>query len=113
MYHQGNMRAYDGAHSLLSDLHEQALTKLRRYSNLPLESPDMVRVGTKMGDVMARDASGLSARLQPGVGITLTSPTALRVVVSGVCVTLGSEVYGGKCITTVSVPAGGTVSLAL
>jgi len=112
MYHQANMRAYDGAHSLLSDLHDQALQKLRRYSNLPLESPDMVRVGTKMADVMARNASSLSARLSP-TALTLTSPTALRVVVSGVCVTLGSEVYGGKCITTVNVPAGGTVSLGL
>jgi hypothetical protein len=65
-----------------------------------------------MADVMARNASGLSARLSP-TALTLTSPTALRVVVSGVCVTLGSEVYGGKCITTVNVPAGGTVSLGL
>jgi hypothetical protein len=62
---------------------------------------------------MARNASSLSARLQPGVAITLTSPTALRVVVSGVCVTLGSEVYSGKCITTVNVPAGGTTRLGL
>ena len=112
MYHQANMRAYDGAHSLLSDLHDLALQKLRRYSNLPVESPDMVRVGTKMADTMARNASALTARLRPGVGITLTSPTAVRVVVSGLCVLLGSEVYGGKCLTTVSVPAGGTVNLS-
>jgi hypothetical protein len=107
------MRAYDGAHSLLSDLHDAALQKLRRFSNLPLDSPDMVRVGTKMAGTMARNASNLSAVLQPGVAITFTSPVALRVVVSGVCQTLGSEVYAGKCITTVSVPAGGTVSLPL
>jgi hypothetical protein len=113
MYHQANMRAYDGVHSLLSDLHDAALQKLRRYSKLPVESPDLVRVGNKMADVMARNASTMSARLQPGVAITLTSPTALRAVVSGVCVTLGSEVYAGKCITTVNVPAGGTVSLPL
>jgi hypothetical protein len=112
MYHQANMRAYDGAHSLLSDLHDMALQKLRRYSNLPVESPDMVRVGTKMADTMARNASALTARLRPGAGITLTSPTAVRVVVSGLCVLLGSEVYGGKCLTTVNVPAGGTVNLS-
>lgn len=113
MYHQANMRAYDGSHSLLTDLHNLALQKLRRYSTLPVESPDMVRVGTKMADTMARNASSLQAQLQPGVAITLSSPTAVRVVVSGVCRTLGSEVYGGKCITTVDVPAGGTASLAL
>lgn len=113
MYHQANMRAYSGGHSLLSDLHDLALQKLRRFSSLPVESPDLVRVGTKMADVMARNASSLSARLQPGVGITLTCPTALRVVVSGVCQLLGSEVYGGTCITAVDVPAGGTVTLPL
>jgi hypothetical protein len=113
MYHQSNMRAYDGVHSLLSDLHDLALQKLRRYSKLPVESPDLVRVGSKMADVMARNASSLSAHLQPGVAVTLSSATAVRVVVSGVCQTLGSEVYGGKCITTVNVPAGGTVSLGL
>jgi hypothetical protein len=113
MYHQANMRAYDGAHSLLSDLHDLAFQKLRRFSNLPVESPDMVRVGRKMADTMARNASSLRATLKPGESITLTSPTALRVMVSGVCMLLGSEVYAGKCITPVNVPAGGTVSLAL
>jgi hypothetical protein len=113
MYHQANLRAYDGSHSLLSDLHDRALGKLRQYSNLPVESPDLVRVGTKMANTMARNASGLSAQLQPGVAITLTSPVAVTVVVSGVCQTLGSEVYAGKCITTLTVPAGGTVTLGL
>jgi hypothetical protein len=113
MYHQANLRAYDGAHSLLSDLHDLALTKLRRYSNLPVESPDLVRVGTKMANTMARNAASLSAQLQPGVAITLTSPVAVTVVVSGVCQTLGSDVYAGKCITTLAVPAGGTVTLGL
>jgi len=113
MYHQANMRLYDGAHSLLSDLHDLALQKLRRYSNLPMESPDLVRVGTKMANTMARNASGVSATLRPGVSVTLTSPAALHVVVSGVCQLLGSEVYGGKCITGVDVPAGGTVTMPL
>lgn len=113
MYHQANMRAYDGVHSLLSDLHDRALQKLRMFSNLPVESPDMVRVGRKMADTMARNATALSATLRPGDAITLSSPVPLRVVVSGVCVTLGSEVYAGKCITTVNLPAGGTTTLPL
>ncbi len=113
MYHQANMRAYTAGHSLLSDLHDAALTKLRRFSNLPVESPDMVRVGKKMADTMARNAGSLSAVLRPGEAITLTSPSALHVVVSGVCQLVGSEVYAGKCITPVDVPAGATVTLPL
>lgn len=73
----------------------------------------MVRVGQKMADTMARNAAALSAVLRPGNSITLSSPVALRVVVSGVCQLLGSEVYAGKCISTANVPAGGTVTLPL
>ncbi len=114
MYHQANMRAYDGAHSLLSDLHGAALAKVRLYSNLPLESPALVRVGQKMASTMARNAtSGFSAVLRPGDSITVSSPVALQAVVSGVCQLLGSDVYAGKCITTVNVPAGGSVTLDL
>lgn len=113
MYHQANMRAYDGVHSTFSDLHDLALQKLRRHSKLPVESPDMVRVGNKMADTMARNASNLTAILRPGEAITLSSSTAVRVVVSGVCQLLGSDVYAGKCITTKNVPAGGTATLPL
>lgn len=114
MYHQANMRAYDGVHSLLSDLHNAALTKIRDYSSLPLESPSMVKVGQKMANTMARnETSGFSAVLRPGQSIVLSSPVALQVVVSGVCQLLGSEVYAGKCIATLNVPAGGSVSLHL
>ena len=58
-------------------------------------------------------AAGFSAVLKPGDSITRSSPVALQVVVSGVCQLLGSEVYAGKCITTVSIPAGGTATLNL
>ena len=53
------------------------------------------------------------AQLQPAVAITLASPVAVTVVVSGVCQTLGSDVYAGKCITSIDVPAGGTAMLGL
>jgi hypothetical protein len=113
MYHQANLRAYDGSHSLLSDLHDLALQKLRKYSKLPMESPDMVRVGAKMANTMARNASGVTAVLRPGDAVLLNSPVALHVVVSGVCQLLGSEVYGGKCITGVDLPAGSTITMPL
>jgi hypothetical protein len=112
MYHQANLRAYDGVHSLLSDLHDMAIAKLRRHSNLPLRSPDMHVAGRRMADTMARDAAGVTATLQPGASVSLTSPVAVRFAVSGVCAS-DSELYAGKCITTVSVPAGGTVTLPM
>jgi hypothetical protein len=113
MYHQANLRAYDGSRSLLSDLHDAAIAKLRQYSSLPIESPTMRKVGTKMADTMARDAAGVSAVLTPGTSITLSSPSAVTIVVTGACQVLGSDVYAGKCITPVAVPAGGSVTLEL
>jgi hypothetical protein len=110
MYHQPNLRAYDGVHSLLSDLHDLAIQKYRRYSTLPVVSPDMHVSGRRMANTMARNASGLTAILTPGVSVSFSSPVAVEFALSGVC-TLTSERYAGKCITTVDVPAGGSVTV--
>jgi uncharacterized membrane protein len=112
MYHQANLRAYDGVRSLLSCLHDLAFDKYARYSNLPVLSPDMHVVGERMADTMARNMSGLTARLHPGVGITFHSPVAVRFPVSGVCAS-NSEIYAGKCITTVNLPAGQATTVPL
>ena len=112
MYHQPNLRAYDGVHTLLGDLLDLAFQKFRRNSTLPVLSPDMHLAGARIANTMARDASGLSAVLTPGQSVTFTSPTDVNFAVSGVCTT-SSEVYAGKCITPVHVPAGGTTTLAV
>ena len=44
--------------------------------------------------------------------VTFTSPVAVQFAVTGVC-TATSERYGGRCITTVSVGAGQTVTFLL
>jgi hypothetical protein len=112
MYHQPNLRAYDGVHSLLSDLHDAAIRKLRRWSTLPIVSPEMHVAGERMANTMARNASGLGATVEPGVRATFTSPDAVTFAVSGVCAA-GSERYAGKCITIVRLAAGETVTLPL
>lgn len=48
----------------------------------------MDRVGQKVADRMARAAASYSAVLVPGDSITLSSPVALRFVVSGAAVTV-------------------------
>ena len=113
MYHQSNLRAYDGVHSLLSDLHDRTLEKFRRYSTLPVRSPQMQGAGSIIEDTMAREKAGVTGALQPGVSVTLTNPSAAQAVwvsVSGPC-TANSENYAGKCITEVLVSAGSTVTL--
>ncbi len=105
MYHQSNLRLYDGKASLLSDLHDAALRKYRTVSTLPVKSADLQVAGKRMADTMARNKAGLSAVLSPGVSVTLSSPTTINVVLSGACRS-GAENYGGKCIYTVRVAGG-------
>ena len=112
MYHQSNLRAYDGSHTLLGDLHDAAFAKFRKYSTLPVLSPDMNVGGLRVGNTMARNASGLTAILTPGVSVSFTSPVAVEFAVSGVC-TADSEIYAGKCIATVDVDAGQTLTMPL
>ncbi|HZA13284.1 MAG TPA: hypothetical protein VE618_02255 [Myxococcaceae bacterium] len=114
MYHQPNMRAYDGVHSLLSDLHDMAIQKLRRHSKLPIVSPDMHVAGKRMADTMARNAANIIGRIQSGGQVTLTnnSTRSVDVALSGVC-TSTAEKYFGKCISKVTAPAGQTVSVPL
>jgi hypothetical protein len=110
MYHQPNLRLYDGTHSMLSDLLDAALLKFRASSTLPLSSPDLATAGVRMKVTSIRNATSFTAYRTPGVGVTLSSPVALQVSVSGVCTT-GSEVYAGKCITTVDLAPGIPVTL--
>ena len=108
MYHQPNTRAYDGVHTLLGDLLDTAFQKFRRYSTLPIMSPDEHVAGARMANTMARNKAGLTATITPGVSVSFSSPVAVQFAVSGLC-TSTSETYAGKCITNVSVGAGQTV----
>jgi hypothetical protein len=112
MYHQPNVRAYDGVHTLLGDLHDMAIQKYRKYSTLPIQSPEMQEAGARMANTMARNGSGLTAAITPATSVTFSSPVDVEFALSGVC-SIGSESYSGKCITTVNVTAGGTVTMPI
>jgi peptidoglycan/xylan/chitin deacetylase (PgdA/CDA1 family) len=112
MYHQSNVRAYDGTHSLLSDLLDAAFQKFRTYSTLPVVSPAQHVAGARIANTMARNQAGVSASLFPGVSVSFTSPVTVDFAVSGLCTT-GCENYAGKCISSVHVDAGQTVTFPL
>jgi len=109
MYHQPNARAYDGVHTLLGDLLDMAFAKFRRYSTLPITSPDQQVVGTRIANTMGRNAAGVRGTWTPGVSVSFTSPSAVDFAVSGIC-TASSERYAGKCITNIQAAAGQTVT---
>jgi hypothetical protein len=112
MYHQPNTRAYDGVRTLLGDLLDVAFQKYRRYSTLPIMSPDQHVAGARIANTMARNKAGVVGTITPGVSASFTSPVSVEFAVTGIC-TSTSESYAGKCITNVKVEAGQTVTFIL
>jgi hypothetical protein len=104
MFHQTNLAAYDGAHTLLTDLLDTTLAKYRGYENLPIVSPSMEVLGARMAARTAWHAAGISATLQPGVGLVLTSPVDVIVPITGLDLP-GAEQYGGQSISWVALTA--------
>src|SRR5207248_1255749 len=74
MYHQSNMRAYDGTHTLLGDLLDMAFSKFRTYSTLPIISLRQEDIGSRMADTMGRNWSGATGTVVNGTQAKFTSP---------------------------------------
>ena len=113
MFHQSNLRAYDGVHSLLGDLLDRTLDKYRAIFTLPIRSLTLAQLGEWTRRRMEYDAGGIRATLAPDQrSITLTATRAAVVPVTGLC-TATAEQYGGQCISHVPLAAGQTVVLSL
>ena len=112
MFHQSNLRAYDGTHTLLGDLLDLTLQKYAQYYNLPILNQTMNALGQTVANWMQYTGAGVTASIVPGVSITITAQKAARVPVTGLNMT-GSEVYGGQHISYVNLTAGQSVTLPL
>jgi len=113
MFHQANLRAYDGVHTLLGDLLDRALEKYGKLFVLPVRSLTMAALGKSMQDRMRYNSAGVRASFAPEQGtITITATKSAIVPVTGLC-SGSSEVYGGQCISHVSLGPGQTVVLPL
>jgi len=124
MFHQPNMCAYDGTHSLLGDLIDATLAKYKSNFNLPVLSLPLRQIGAAMTEVMNLRAalapaagSPLVASIKPGAttsSIVVSNPTAASVVVplTGVSVTNATrETYGGQTTSRMTVGAKGSVTV--
>jgi FlgD Ig-like domain len=113
MFHQANLRAYDGVHSLLGDLLDRTLDKYGRIFVLPVRSLTLAGLGEWTQNRMAYDAAGIRASFAPSQGtMTITATNAAVVPVTGLCAD-SSEVFGGQCIGYVRLEAGQTVVLRI
>ncbi|MCA1724832.1 MAG: hypothetical protein LC748_11405 [Thermomicrobia bacterium] len=71
MFHQPNLRAYDGMHSVLGDLLDATFAKYSALFTLPIRSLTQQQIGQKMANRMTYNASGATAQIVPGKSITL------------------------------------------
>ena len=104
MFHQSNLAAYDGVHTLLTDLLDSTLTKYSSYVTLPVVSPTLEALGARMADRTKLRTSGISATLQPGVGLVLSSPVDVVAPITGLHLA-DAEQYGGQWISWVTLHA--------
>ncbi|MDB5099023.1 MAG: hypothetical protein JWM80_3444 [Cyanobacteria bacterium RYN_339] len=112
MFHQANLRAYDGRHSLLSDLLDKAIAKYAARMAMPVLSPSMLELGKAMAGRMAYDRAGVTATIVPGKSITLTAKAAALVPVTGLDGS-SSTAYAGVPVAHVSLAAGQTLTFPL
>jgi hypothetical protein len=112
MFHQPNLRAYDGTHTLIGDLLSLTLQKYQQYYALPVTSPTMNQLGSTVADRMQYNLAGVTATLNGNQTITLHAQEAARVPVTGLR-TLGAESYGGQHISYINLAAGQSITLLL
>ena len=112
MFHQANLRAYNGSNSLLGDLLDATFAKYAAVYNLPVRNLGEHDVGVLMARRMTYDGSGVSGVLVPCVSLTLSSPRAAVVPVTGVAAE-STEVYGGQSISHIELAANTPKSIAV
>ncbi len=113
MFHQPNLRAYDGTHSLLGDLLDATLARYNTYFTLPVLSPTMDALATLVTNRMQYNGSGANANIVPTpsgpASITVKTVKAATVPVTGLA-TSGAEVYGAQYISHLNLGAGQSVT---
>lgn len=113
MFHQANMRAYDGTHSLLGDLIDRSIAKYSAYYKLPVQSPPQDQLGQRVASRMTYNGAGISASLSSN-GTVLSISAQKKAVVPVTGLRYGSyETYGGEPISYINVDAGQTVNVTV
>jgi hypothetical protein len=122
MFHQPNTVEYAPGHTLLGDLVNLVLQKYNGMYTLPIRNLREHQVGTQMANRMGFNtakSAGLSAQMVPcgtpnaSPTITITSPRAAVVPLTGVQFGPGAETYGGQSISHIHVNAGQTIVVPL
>jgi len=82
MYHQPNLRSYDGKHSLLGDLLDATFAKYSALYNVPVKSLRLDNIGKYMVNKALVRESGVTASLT-GTTVTITAKNGATIPVTG------------------------------
>lgn len=116
MFHQPNLRAYDGTRSLLSDLLDMTFAKYAKYSVLPIQTLTEEQIGVRMAERMQYNAAGVTAQMVGRGTIVLTAQKDATVPVTGAvtaCTGCKNDPIGGQNVVWVPVKAGVPLTLTL
>ena len=106
MFHQGNLRAYDGMHSLLSLLIDRVLQKYNTlYGDVPVISLGMHEIGAAMQARTAYNEAQVEAVWLVGQGLSLLTKQDLVLSITGFYLAGKSEWYAGQPITRLPLKA--------
>ena len=116
-FHDLNIRAYDGVHSLLSDLLDMTLQKYSSLVSVPVVSVPLDGIAARMSDRMQIDAVRASTAASvvtssSGSVLVVTFSGAGTVPITGVS-SPGAEIYAGQPITRVGVTGPGSATYPL
>jgi hypothetical protein len=104
MFHQANLRAYDSAHSLVSVLLDEVLSKYNAcYAHVPIRSLSMHAIGQAMLARAKYRAAAIEATLVWGSHLRLRADHAVVVPITGAYVGPDAELYAGQAISSVAV----------
>jgi len=106
MFHQANLCAYDGEHSLLTDLLDEVLALYNQYcGDQPVCNLSMTEVGEMMVKRAAYKEARIDASLIVGSGLVLLADRDVEAPLTGVRVHGASQRYGGQAITLAALKA--------
>jgi hypothetical protein len=112
-FHIDNMAMYDGTHSMMSDLVDEAIAKYTSIFSLPVITNDMHDIATILKTRASFDASGVVGVYTPGVNVVLTTNNAATIPVTGACSQTTCGTYGGQMQDSVAMAPNSTVTLSV
>ncbi len=113
-FHMSNSIAYDGTHSLLTDLMDATIAKYEALFTLPIYTlKDMRDIAPILLNRASYNNSGVTGVYTPGVSVVLTTTNAAVIPVTGACSQASCPTYGGQMQDSVSMPANSSVTLSL